>query len=149
AMKRGAIAALYVGHTRDDQAETFLLRLSRGSGLDGLSAMRPLSLFPAPGFAGQVVARPLLALDRADLRAWLKDRDQDWLEDPMNDEARFARTRIRALAGELAAAGLTPGRIADAADHLARAREALELVTEVVLARAAKPAGESVLIDAL
>lgn len=153
-LRRHRIAALYVGHTVDDQAETFLLRLARGSGLDGLSAMRPLSPFPLAGFEGHVVVRPMLGLGRAALRGWLTARGLAWLEDPMNQETRFARTRIRNLAAQLAEAGLSPGRIADAADHLARAREALDLVTDAVLARAAQihpqkgAANEAILLDA-
>ena len=147
-LKRHGIATLYVGHTLDDQAETFLLRLGRGSGLDGLSAMRALAPFPIPGFADLNLARPLLRLPRARLRAYLRSLGQDWLEDPMNSEARFARSRIRGLMPALEAAGLSAGRIADAAGHLARARQALELATEAVLARAALPDGGRVLLDA-
>jgi len=135
------LTTLYLGHHEDDQAETFLLRLSRGSGLDGLSAMQALAPFPHPDFAGLSVARPLLAVPRAALQAYLKARKQDWLEDPMNSEARFARSRIRALLPDLAEAGLTARRIADAAAHLARAREALDLATAAVLARALQQAG--------
>jgi len=147
-LKRHGVAHLYVGHTLDDQAETFLLRLGRGSGLDGLSAMRALAPFPVPGLEALTLARPLLGIGRAELRAYLKERRQDWLEDPMNSEARFARSRIRALLPALEAAGLSPARIADAAAHLARARAALELATEAVLARAARPDGHRVLLDA-
>ena len=135
------LTTLYLGHHEDDQAETFLLRLSRGSGLDGLSAMQALAPFPHPDFAGLSVARPLLAVPRSALQAYLKARKQDWLEDPMNSESRFARSRIRALLPALAEAGLTARRIADAAAHLARAREALDLATAAVLARALQPAG--------
>lgn len=150
-LKRHHVAALYVGHTEDDQAETFLLRLARGSGLDGLAAMRSLASYPLGGFQGHVVVRPLLGLSRAALRDWLKERGLAWLEDPMNQESRFARTRIRALASQLAQAGLSPRRIADAASHLARAREALDLVTEAVLTRAVTvhPERAGLLLDPL
>ncbi len=138
-MARHKIAALYVGHTEDDQAETFLLRLARGSGLDGLCAMRALADFPLPGFEGRRVARPLLGLGRQGLRDYLAARGVAWLEDPMNDETRFARTRIRQLSSSLESSGLSPARIAAAAAHLARAREALEQVTDAVLLRACNP----------
>ncbi len=133
------IAALYVGHTRDDQAETFLLRLARGSGLDGLAAMRARAPYPLPGFPNLRVIRPLLAFGRDALRAHLTANGHTWLEDPMNGEDRFARIRLRKLIPQLEAAGLDRARIAAAAAHLARARDSLEIVTEAVLARAAVP----------
>jgi len=146
-LKKHGIATLYVGHTLDDQAETFLLRLGRGSGLDGLSAMRALAPFPVAGFVDVNLARPLLGIARARLRAYLKNIGQDWLEDPMNSETRFARSRIRGLMPALEAAGLSAQRIADAAAHLSRARLALELATEAVLTRAARAQGDRVLLD--
>jgi tRNA(Ile)-lysidine synthase len=142
-----AIAALYVAHTRDDQAETFLLRLMRGSGLDGLAAMRPRAPYPVPGFRDLCVVRPLLALEREAVRAHLRAKKLAWLEDPMNDEARFARVRLRKLIPLLEEAGLTRARIAGAAAHLARAREALDTVTAAVLVRAARPQGAGVQVD--
>jgi len=147
-LRRHGVEHLYVGHTLDDQAETFLLRLGRGSGLDGLSAMRAQASFPVPGFEELMLVRPLLRIGRSDLRAYLKNLGQDWLDDPMNSEARFARSRIRALMPHLEAAGLSTVRIADAAAHLARARTALELATEAVLTRAARPDGQRVILDA-
>jgi tRNA(Ile)-lysidine synthase len=146
-LKQHGLATLYVGHHQDDQAETFLLRLARGSGLDGLGAMRKLAAFPLPGFEALSLARPLLAMPRAALREFLRQRKQDWLEDPMNGEARFARSRIRALMPALEEAGLTPERIADAALHLTRAREALELATAAVLARACRRQDTILLLD--
>jgi tRNA(Ile)-lysidine synthase len=132
------IATLFVGHTQDDQAETFLLRLARGSGLDGLAAMRPQAPWPVPDFAQLSVARPLLGLRRDRLRAYLDSLGQAWLDDPMNDDTAFDRVKIRKAQAVLAEAGLSPARIAAAAMHLARARESLEIVTEAVLARAAR-----------
>ncbi|HVV28836.1 MAG TPA: tRNA lysidine(34) synthetase TilS [Rhizomicrobium sp.] len=146
-LAKHGIATLFVGHTQDDQAETFLLRLARGSGLDGLAAMRARVPWPEPGFAGLAVARPLLGFSRAELRAFLEGIGQPWLDDPMNDDESFDRVRIRKAQDALAQAGLSPARIASAAAHLARARAALETVTEAVLVRAARPQGEAVLLD--
>jgi tRNA(Ile)-lysidine synthase len=146
-LARHSLKALYLAHTEDDQAETFLLRLARGSGLDGLSAMRMLSPFPLAGFDGLVLARPLLNIPREALRGYLKAKSQDWLEDPMNDEVRFARSRMRALLPALAGAGLSPRRIAAAAAHLGRAREALELATAAVLVRAVREQDGLLLLD--
>jgi tRNA(Ile)-lysidine synthase len=139
ALARRGLKALYLGHTEDDQAETFLMRLSRGSGLDGLGGMRGLAPFPFAGLESFTLARPLLTVPRLSLRDYLNGCGQAWLEDPMNSEARFTRSRMRALLPPLTAAGLPPRRIAQAADHLARAREALDLVTAAVLARACQP----------
>jgi tRNA(Ile)-lysidine synthase len=139
ALRRAKRSTLYVGHTEDDQAETFLLRLARGSGLDGLSAMRALAPFPHADFPELAVARPLLGFTRAELRGWLTARKLAWLEDPMNSDPRFDRVKVRRLAPALAEAGLGSGRIALAARHMAAAREALELVTGAVLERAVRP----------
>jgi tRNA(Ile)-lysidine synthase len=146
-LKRHGLSALYVAHHQDDQAETFLLRLARGSGVDGLGAMRRLGAFPLPGFETLTLVRPLLSVPRARLRDFLTRRKQDWLEDPTNDQTRFARNRIRALMPSLEAAGLTTERIADAALHLARAREALDMATAAVLARVCRRQDQMFLLD--
>ena len=143
------ITSLFVGHNQDDQAETFLLRLARGSGLDGLAGMQARAPWPVEGFAGLVLARPLLGVSRDQLRAYLKAKGQEWLEDPMNEDAAFDRVKIRKARNALAAAGLTVVRIAAAAAHLARARESLDVMTAAVVLRAArKREGGGVLLDA-
>jgi tRNA(Ile)-lysidine synthase len=147
------IGILFVGHNQDDQAETFLLRLARGSGLDGLAGMQPRAPWPAEGFAGLVVARPLLGLSRDQLRVYLKAKGQAWLEDPMNEDAAFDRVKVRKARDVLAEAGLTGPRIAAAAAHLARARESLDVMTAAVLLRAARKRdpnsdGGGILLDA-
>ncbi|HWA88702.1 MAG TPA: tRNA lysidine(34) synthetase TilS [Rhizomicrobium sp.] len=137
---RRGIEALYVAHTRDDQAETFLLRLARGSGLDGLAAMRAMA--PCPGKAEVRVVRPLLDFARPKVREGL----EDWIEDPMNADPRFGRVRIREA---MALLGIPAARIAGAVAHLGRAREALDEVTAAVLRRAcARGEGGAVLVDA-
>ena len=79
------------GHTRDDQAETFLMRLLRGSGLDGLGGISP----SREQRGGMIVVRPLLDVGREEIRAALFAIDVRWAEDPSNADPRFVRTRIR------------------------------------------------------
>ncbi len=141
------IASLYLGHTRDDQAETFLLRLARGSGVDGLSAMRPLAPFPLAGFDNLRLACPLLAESRDVLRNYLRRLDQAWFDDPMNEDPRFARVRMRSVRAALEAAGLSSQRIASAAMHLARARAALDEITALLVTNTCKVAEDEALVD--
>ena len=79
--------AMAVGHTQDDQAETFLLRLIRGAGTRGLAAMHPRS---------GVVIRPLLACSRADVRAFLAAGQISFRHDASNDDVSIPRNRVRA-----------------------------------------------------
>jgi tRNA(Ile)-lysidine synthase len=123
ARERG-LGAVALGHTLEDQAETFLLRLARGSGVDGLAAMG----FATPG-EGLLWLRPLLEARRADLRAWLAGQGVPWAEDPSNADPAFARVRARAALDPLATLGLPPERLASAAAAMARARAALEAAT--------------------
>lgn len=81
---------LVTAHHRDDQAETLLLRLLRGSGVRGLAAMPEL----APFAAGQLW-RPLLGLGREQITAWAVAQGLDGLHDPHNQDPRFARSRLR------------------------------------------------------
>jgi tRNA(Ile)-lysidine synthase len=75
-----------VGHTRDDQAETFLLKLVRGAGLTGLAGIHPQR--------GEVI-RPLLDVARVDLRRFLESRGQQWVDDESNEDIENPRNRIR------------------------------------------------------
>jgi tRNA(Ile)-lysidine synthase len=145
--QRNDVKAIYVGHTRDDQAETFLLRLARGSGVDGLAAMRTVAPYPLQEFRGLALVRPLLAFGREVLRDALRARHQGWLDDPMNADPRFARVRIRNAWPTLEAIGLSKDRLADAAAHLARARAALDTVSQAVLARACRFDRAEALLD--
>ena len=146
-MARG-VPSIFVAHTREDQAETFLLRLGRGSGVDGLSAMAPSSPFPVLGFDSLRLFRPLLDVSRTELRAYLSARNLPWLEDPMNQDVRFARVRVRKVLSLLEASGVAVERIAEAAAHLQRARRALDEARDNFLAAHAKHYGKRVLVDA-
>jgi tRNA(Ile)-lysidine synthase len=117
-------AAIVTAHTEDDQAETFLMRLARGSGLDGLTGMSAERLIGRE--AGCKLARPLLRIAGARLKATLEAHKLAWIEDPSNDCDRFERVRLRKARAGLEAIGLTSEKIALSARRLERAREALE-----------------------
>jgi tRNA(Ile)-lysidine synthase len=124
------IPALATAHTLDDQAETFLMRLKRGSGLDGLAAI------PQTGnWSGIAVERPLLDVTKARLIATLEARGIGFVSDPSNADFRFERVRVRADAGGLAALGLMPEALALSARRLRRARQALDQAAESFLTR--------------
>ncbi|HXF89700.1 MAG TPA: tRNA lysidine(34) synthetase TilS [Xanthobacteraceae bacterium] len=119
-------------HTRDDQAETVLIRLARGSGLAGLAAMARVSPLPAnsplsPGREGEILlVRPLLDMPKARLVATLKAARIPFAEDPSNRNVRFARSRIRELMPALAQEGLTAARLSLFARRMSRANAAIE-----------------------
>lgn len=123
------IPALLVAHTLEDQAETFLLRLKRGSGVDGLAAMAE-----SLQWEGINILRPLLDIHKADLLAYLETKGQAYINDPSNENTAYDRVKIRKLLPELAALGLTPQRLAKTAANMARAREYLQAQTEAFLA---------------
>lgn len=119
------LEVVLLGHTADDQAETVLMRLARGSGVDGLAGMAahdPSGLF----------LRPLLPVRRAALRDWLRARGLVWVEDPSNDDLRFDRVKARQMLEVLAPLGLTVDRLVQTAGHMQRARITL---TEAALRR--------------
>jgi tRNA(Ile)-lysidine synthase len=124
------IPALVTAHHLDDQAETFLMRLKRGSGLDGLAAI------PERGaWAGIAILRPLLDVPKARLVATLDAAGIAFVSDPSNLDLRFERVRMRGSADALASLGLTPEAIALSARRLRRAREALEQAAHDFLAK--------------
>ena len=129
---------LLVAHHREDQAETLLLRLARGSGLDGLAGMAI-----AVEHRQCRVLRPLLAVPRSRLAASLRARGQSWIEDPSNLDPAYGRVRVRRAQALFAEAGLGTERLAATAARLGRARIALEAAVAALLAEAAlvHPAG--------
>jgi tRNA(Ile)-lysidine synthase len=110
-------------HHADDQAETVLFRLLRGSGVAGLRGMDSITERD-----GMTIARPLIALKKRDLIAFANARGAPFIDDPSNVDPRFARTRLRSLLARLDEEGLN----AEALDRLARrARETEEALTHL------------------
>ena len=120
--------AVALGHTRDDLAETLLMRLARGAGIDGLAAMAARRRDH-----GMIWLRPLLEVGREELRSYLRAQGVGWIDDPSNDSARFERVRARQA---IAALGLDPAALAQSAANLGHARAALNAALMPMLDRA-------------
>lgn len=113
-----ALHFVLLGHTADDQVETFLMRLARGSGVDGLSGIDEVD-------RDALFIRPLLSVRRADLRVWLESRGIGWVDDPSNEDTRFDRIRVRRMLPMLEDLGLTADRVLATMAHMNRARISL------------------------
>jgi len=136
------ISFLALGHHMDDQAETFLLRLARGSGVYGLAAMSERAGMPRAGSA-VVLLRPLLRVPKDVLTSYLQEQSESWIEDPSNDMDKFDRVKLRQFMQDSPLAGLSADKIAATAARLERARSALEHYSSALLEDAATvhPAG--------
>ncbi|MEO9902219.1 MULTISPECIES: tRNA lysidine(34) synthetase TilS [Alphaproteobacteria] len=130
AMSQFGAEALVLAHHMDDQVETFLDRLTRGSGVYGLGAMRADE---RSGPEGLRLLRPLLDVSKAQLQATLQQMGQGWREDPSNDSTAYKRVRLRHLAAELAAEGLDVARLVETAGRLRRAGDAIDTWVDHVL----------------
>jgi len=130
-----------VGHTRDDQAETVLLKLARGAGLAGLGAIYPRR---------DQVIRPLIDASRADLRAFVRDHGESWVEDETNADLTNPRNRVRhRVLPELEAAygGSPVGGLARAADLAREDAECLDRLANDRYPELCVCAGSTVEVD--
>ena len=131
-----------MAHTADDQAETFLMRLSRESGLDGLSAM-----VARKRHGGTVFCRPALGVRREDLRDILRSRRMSWIEDPSNANTDFDRVKAREALAVLEPLGITTPGLARTAVHLAEARNTLNWYAFIAARDLAHVQAADVVID--
>lgn len=116
------VDALLVAHQADDQIETFLMNLGRGSGLSGLAAMRPVTTRD-----GVKIVRPLLNVWRRELKQYCDDNGIKYCTDAMNSDAKYTRVRIRQNRHLMAdALGISDERILLAINNLNRVRDAIE-----------------------
>ena len=129
--RRLGLSAVLIAHTADDVIETFVIRLARGSGVDGLAMMRDRFLAQ-----GVLWLRPFLSVSRAALRDYLREKNVSWAEDSTNEDEIFERVRVRKALPELAKLGIDPARIYTTAQDLAGARQALDYRVRQLMATA-------------
>lgn len=117
------IEEVFLGHTRNDQAETVLMELKRKAGVDGLSAMpRTLSRF------GVTWIRPLLGFSRVEIQEYLRANNQEWILDPSNEDSQRTRIQFRNLMPELEEVGITAEGLSRVASNLQKTRQVVEYV---------------------
>lgn len=122
------IQTLFVGHHQDDLIETFLMRLSSGSGVDGLSSIAPVS-----HMREIMIVRPFYEESHEDLLAYCREQDVAWIEDPSNDQDKYKRVRFRKAQEFLEEEGLTARRLSKTIERMVRVREALDGTTQSIL----------------
>ena len=129
---------ILTGHTLDDQAETVLIRMARGSGVTGLCAMARETKLD-----GLTLVRPLLHLPKARLIATLDAIGLSFADDPSNQNPRFTRSRVRRLMPALAEEGLDAARLAQLARRLRRAEATIEFTVDAAAQAVGNPAWTS------
>jgi tRNA(Ile)-lysidine synthase len=139
AATRARYAHILTAHTLDDQAETVLLRLARGSGLTGLAGMAGASALPTGSGSEIALVRPLLPIPKARLIATLRAAGIAYAQDPSNTDPRFTRARVRALMPALAREGLDARSLARLAVRMRRAEFAIEFAVGAARAALAPP----------
>jgi tRNA(Ile)-lysidine synthase len=125
AAKRAGASHILTAHTLDDQAETVLMRMARGSGIGGLAGMARKSRLD-----GLTLVRPLLDVPKSRLVATCKAAKIAYVDDPSNIDPKFTRARLRPLMALLAVEGLDARRLAALARRLRRADAAIEAAAD-------------------
>lgn len=124
------IPHLFIAHQIEDQVETFLSRLARGSGIDGLSAIKEISKRD-----GVFLVRPFLNVSKRDITKWLEKNAITWVNDPMNDDPIYERVKWRQFLPELECKGISVKSIALSIQRLNRTQYALQWMLEKALSQ--------------
>lgn len=140
--KSRGIDHVAIGHTADDQAETFLMGLARSAGIDGLSGMR--RRWSADGVDW---SRPFLLQSRADLRGYLLRHGVPWVDDPSNTDDHYTRVRARKVMKALKPLGITVDRLSDVIHNLGEARDTVVRASFDALNRISRAEAGMVLLD--
>ena len=141
-MKKYNIDYLFIAHNMDEQAETFLLNLTRGSGISGLSAMDTKTKRN-----NITIIRPMMIFKKSEIKEFLCQNDIKWVEDPSNQDEKYKRVKIRKLHSVFENLGLTTTRIISTIDNIKRVNEVVEFYTTECIKRAVKKQNDKIIID--
>ncbi|MEC8404159.1 MAG: tRNA lysidine(34) synthetase TilS [Pseudomonadota bacterium] len=121
------IDTILTAHTSDDNIETFIMRLAKGSGLDGLKSINEIR--HADGIQ---IERPLLSLSRSLTTEILRSTGNEWVDDPTNEDERFERVKIRNNISSLSSFNISSGNLTKTIQRLTRAHESISFFTNLV-----------------
>lgn len=119
--KQKGIEHLLIAHHLQDQAETFMIRLFRGSGIDGLASMQNIN-----EINGVKIVRPLLDVTKGELRSYLEKNKIKWVEDESNEDEKYMRNKIRKFLNSFEDKENIVRRISNTVDEIAKARRVIE-----------------------
>ena len=142
AMREDGATALLTGHHLSDQAETVLMRMAHGSGIEGLRGMDRVAVIE-----GVTIIRPLLSVDPAALRAQVDAAGIVPVTDPSNNDLDYERVRWRSMLPHLAALGLDARRLARLAERMRDADEAIETQAGQAFAEIAQDGADQIVIE--
>jgi len=135
-----SVSVLLVAHHLYDQAETFLMRLQRGSGLQGLCSMRGVN-----DFKGLKIVRPLLQTNPQEMKEYLRKRKIEWIEDESNQDTKYLRNRIRKFIPSFCEnTDITLERISETVINLQSADDFVETQVETLFSENIKKYGNNV-----
>jgi tRNA(Ile)-lysidine synthase len=123
---RGDIGDVLIGHSKSDQAETVMMRLARGSGVDGLSGISETRSVKGDNGTFNIY-RPLLSFSREEIREYCRQNDVPWVDDPSNEDEHYTRVKIRKL---IASLEVSEERLVKTAVRMSRVRDFLEQSTD-------------------
>jgi len=142
------IYTVLTGHHLDDQIETFLMRLERGAGIDGLCGIKESSQFSVPDPQKKInVVRPLLAYKKEELVALLKKNKMKWVEDPSNKNTKLTRNNIRATLEKFSGYDQLTKRLSTVIENLSRATDFINREKEKVIKNCVKITRTGVTLD--
>lgn len=119
------VKVIFTAHHLDDQIENFFIRLSRGSGIDGLAAMAHLTQITKE----LLIFRPFLTVKKAELNTYAKAQKLEWFEDQTNQDRKYLRNDLRHILAQIEDKEVIERRIIKSGQHFARARDFLQITT--------------------
>ncbi len=141
--KKKNAKSIIVAHHQDDQVETFLIRLSRGSGVEGLSAMQEMTKLKS----GTKLIRPLLDFKKTELSQIAKKAFGKFLKDPTNKNKKFLRTNIRDLKKNLEEKGVNIEKISRSIKNIASTKEAIDFYVKKSIKKLVRKESKQIILN--